>query len=255
MVAGDHIALLVHTQATVSIAVKGKADVQPVLYHELLQALNMRRTCIVVDIQTVRLVVDDVGVCAQSIEHRLGNVPACTVGAIQTDLHALERVDAQRDQVAHVAVATSHIVHSAANVFPMSERQLRPILIKDVELAIDVVLYQQQSLLRHFLAVAVDQLDAVVVIWIMACRDHDAAIKVIHTGDVGHRRSGGNMEQIGIRARSSQTSHQTVFKHIGAAARILTNDDTGRLIISVALTESIIVPAEETTYFVGVVGG
>ena len=50
MVAGDHIALLVHTQATVSIAVKGKADVQPVLYHELLQALNMRRTCIVVDI-------------------------------------------------------------------------------------------------------------------------------------------------------------------------------------------------------------
>ena len=123
-----------------------------------------------------------------------------------------------------------------------------------MELAIDVVLYQQQGFLRHFLAIAVDQLDAVVVIRIVAGRNHDATIKVIHTSDIGHGRGGGDMKQISVCARSRQTSHQTIFKHIGAAARILTNNDTGGFVISITLAKSIIIPAEKTTYFVSVVG-
>ena len=76
MVASDDITLFIHTQATISIAVIGKTDVQPLLYHELLQALDMSRTSIVVDVQTVGLCIDDVGVRSQSIENRLGDVPA-----------------------------------------------------------------------------------------------------------------------------------------------------------------------------------
>ena len=83
--------------------------------------------------------------------------------------------------------------------------------------------------------------------------DHNAAIKVIHASDVRHRWSSGNMEQIGICTRSGQTSNQTVLKHIRAAARILTDNDMGRLGISITLTESIIVPAEETTNLIGVI--
>ena len=36
VVASDDITLFIHTQATISIAVIGKTDVQPLLYHELL---------------------------------------------------------------------------------------------------------------------------------------------------------------------------------------------------------------------------
>ena len=136
----------------------------------------------------------------------------------------------------------------------MRKRQFWPVLVEHMELAIDVVLYQQQGLFRHLLAVAVDQLDAVVVIRVVTGRDHNATVKIIYTGDVCHRWGGGDMEQIGIRTGSRQTSHQTIFKHIGAAARILTNNDTGRVDIPVTLTKSIIVSAEETTYLVGVVG-
>lgn len=96
----------------------------------------------------------------------------------------------------HIAVAACHIVHSAADMLTMSKRQFRPVLVEHMEFAINVILYQQQSLFRHLLAVAVDQLDAVVVIRIMAGRNHDATVKVIHTGDVGHGRSGGDMKQI-----------------------------------------------------------
>ena len=60
----------------------------------------MSRASVVIDVQAVRVVVNDVGICAQSIKNRLSDIPACTVGAIQTNLHALEGIDAQRDQIA-----------------------------------------------------------------------------------------------------------------------------------------------------------
>ena len=82
----------------------------------------MGGTGVVVDVQAVGLCIDDVGIGPQRIEHRLSDVPGTTVGAIQTDLDTLEGIDAQRDQIAHVAIATGHIVHRAANVFPVSER-------------------------------------------------------------------------------------------------------------------------------------
>ena len=93
MVASDDITLFIHTQATVSIAVIGKADVEMILDHELLQALDVSGTGIVVDVQAVRLVVDDIGVGTESVEHRLRDVPAGTVGAVQADLDTFERVD------------------------------------------------------------------------------------------------------------------------------------------------------------------
>lgn len=69
--------------------------------------------------------------------------------------------------------------------------------------------------------VAVDQLDAIVIVGVVAGRNHDAAIKIIRPGDVGNRRSGGDVQQIDICAGSGQTCNQTVLEHIGATAGVL----------------------------------
>ena len=90
----------------------------------------MGRASIVVDIQAIGLVVDNIGICTQSIENALSDVPACTVGAVQTDLDPLEGVDTQRNQIAHITVAACHIVHRTADVLAMGKGQLRPVLIK-----------------------------------------------------------------------------------------------------------------------------
>ena len=140
VVTSDDITLFIHTQATVSIAVIGKTDVQSLLYHELLQTLNVGRTSIVVDVQTVGLCIDDIGISSQSIEHRLSDVPTRAVGAVQTNLDTLEGIDAQRDQIAHVAVAACHIVHSAADMLTMGKGQLRPVFIEHMEFAVNVIL-------------------------------------------------------------------------------------------------------------------
>ena len=255
MVASDNITLFIHTQATISIAVIGETNIQTLLYHELLQALNVSRSSIVIDIRTVGLCIDDVGVSTQRIEHRLSDVPACTVGAVQTNLHALEGVDAQADQVAHVAVTACHIVHGAADMLTVGKGQFRPVLVKHMKLAVDVVLHQQQGLLRHFLTVAVDQLDTVVIIGVVAGRDHDAAIKVIHASDVSHTGRSSDMQQVSVCSGGGQSCHQTILEHIGAAAGVLTDNDTGRLVVAVALAHCVIIPAKEAANLVGVVSG
>ena len=79
----------------------------------------------------------------------------------------------------------------------------------------------------------------------MAGRDHDATVEVVHAGDVGHTGRSSDVQQIGVCAGSSQTSNQAILEHIGAAASVLANDDAGRLAVAVALTQSVIVPAQK----------
>ena len=127
---------------------------KPMKGHTLMQAIA--RVNRVYKDKEAGLIVDYIGICAQCVKNGLCDIPAGTIGTIQTDLDPLERIDAQRNQIAHIAVATCHIVHSAADMLTMSKGQLRPVLVEHMEFSIDVVLYQQQSFLRHFLAVAVD---------------------------------------------------------------------------------------------------
>ena len=155
MVACNNITLFIHTKAAVCITIIGETNVQAFLHNELLQSLDVSGAGIV-DVQTIGLVVDDVGICAQCIKDGLCNVPRATVRTVQTDLDTLEGVDTQRDQVAHVAVTTCHIVHSAADMLTMSKGQFRPVLVEHMELAVNVVLYQQQSFFRHLFSVAVN---------------------------------------------------------------------------------------------------
>ena len=213
----------------------------------------MSRAAVVVDIDAVRLVCEHIALGAHLHEELGSGYARGAVGTVQTDLDTLEGIYAQRDQVAHVTVAACHIVHRAADVLAMGKGQLRPVLIKHMKLAVDVVLHQQQSLFGHFLAVAVDQLDTVIVVGVVAGRNHDAAIEIVHAGNVSHRRRSSDVQQVGVCAGSGQASDKTIFKHIGAAAGVLADNDTGRLAVAVALAEHIIIPAKEATNLIGMI--
>ena len=63
------------------------------------------------------------------------------------------------------------------------------------------------------------------------------------------------MKQVSICTGSGQASHQTILEHIRAAAGVLADYNTGRLVVAVALTQGIIVPTQKTANLVGVVGG
>lgn len=99
------------------------------------------------------------------------------------------------------------------------------------------------------------QLDAVIVVGIMAGRDHDATVEVVHAGNVGHTGRSSDVQQVGICAGGGQASNQAILEHIGATASVFANDDAGKLVVAVALTQGVVVPAQKTANLVGMICG
>ena len=246
----DHIALLIHTKTTVRIPIIGKTHVHSILHHIFLQSLNMGRTSIVVDVGAIRLGVDHVGFGAESIKNSLGNVPGASVGTVQRHLHAAEGIDTQRDQIPYVTVSSGNKVYCTADFFLLCKRDLLPFLPEDFQISIQIGFHKGNGLLVHLLPVSVDQLDSIVEIWIMACGDHNTAVKFIHSCHISHRRCGRDMEKICIRTGSHQSANQCILKHIAGTAGILSYYDTRRRVVTVPAFQFSVIPAEKTAYFI-----
>ena len=255
MVAGDNIAVFIHTEAAVGVAIVGKANIQAVIHNELLQHLNVGGTGVVVDVDAVGLIVDHISLCAQGFEYQPGNVPGGAVGAIQAHFYALEGIHSQADQVANVSVTAGHIVHSAADGILLCVGQGGPLLAKEIQFSVKVGFHQFDGGFFHLFAVAVDEFDAVIVVRIVAGGDHHTAVEIIHPGHIGHGGGGGDVEQISVCAGSGKTGGQSVLKHITGAAGVLADDHLCPLIIAGSLPELIVVPAQKTAYLEGMVSG
>ena len=89
----------------------------------------------------------------------------------------------------------------------------------------------------------------------MACGNHDAAVEVVHAGNISYRRRSSDVQQVGVRAGSSQACDQTVLEHIGAAAGVFADYNACRLVVAIALAEHIVIPAQKAANLVGMVSG
>ena len=238
MVAVYHIALLVHGQAAVGVSVKGEAHIQAVIQHELLQLADMGGAAVHVDIQSVGPVGNHMGVGPQGVEDALGHLPGAAVGAVQTDLEVLVGTGCQRNKVAYVAVSPGGIVHGAAYGIQLSVGQL----LIGVQISLDTV----QQIFLHLLPVAVNELDAVVVVGVVAGGDHDAAVKVIGSGNIGHAGGAGDMEQVGVCPGGGEPGAQRRLEHVTGSAGGLAYDHLCLMIFAV-------IPAQIAPYLKGVV--
>ena len=247
MVTGDNIALFVHTQAAVGIAVVSKANIQAILHNVLLQHLNVGGACIAVDVVAIGFRIDHVGLRTHGIKHGLCDIPGGTVGAVQANLDALERIHSQRNQISDVPVTACHIVHSPSDLISLCHGQFFPLFAEGFQFSVQIGFHQFNGGLIHLFAKAVDQLDAVIIIRIVGGGDHNTAVKILGTAHIGNGGCGGNMEQISIRAGGNQSTHQAVLKHIAGTPGILTDNNLGRRIRTAAALQLGIVPAQKTT--------
>ncbi len=202
----------------------------------------MGRAAVRVDVVPVRVVVHDEGLCAEGVEDSLGDRPCGAVRDVEADLDILEAVLRQRDEVADVAVAAGDIVDGAADGVFLRHGHFA--------LAVDVVFDEKQSFLVHLLAVAVDDLDAVVVVGVVGRGDHDTAVELVHTGDVRDRGSRGDMHDVSVGAGGHEARAQRILEHVARTSRILTDDDFRLLPFAGA-----VVPAEVLADLDGVFEG
>ena len=99
-----HISILIHRKTAIRVSVIGKAYIQMLLLHKLLQGLNMGRSAVSIDVCAVRVIVDHVGLCSQSVKYTLGNSGSTAVGAVQTYPHIFKGAGGQGNQVSQITV-------------------------------------------------------------------------------------------------------------------------------------------------------
>ena len=160
-IAIHYIALPVHGNAAVRIAVIGKAQVASLLHHEVLQIPDMGGTAVRIDVQAVGVVVHHMGLRAQGIKHILGNGGRAAVGTVQGHLHVLKGTGCNGNQITDVAVAPGRKVHGAAYVLFSCQGDF-------ADFPIQVFFNLQDNGFFQLLASFIDYLDTVVIEWIMA---------------------------------------------------------------------------------------
>ncbi len=85
----------------------------------------MSGTAVAVNVQSVRLIVDDISVSAEGIKYALRNGGSASVGAVEANLLTLKGSRSDGDQVTDIAVSSCRIVNCTADVFPQSKSSVR----------------------------------------------------------------------------------------------------------------------------------
>ena len=226
LVAVDEGAALVHSHQAVGVAVKSQADVRAQLAHQLAQALGMGGTAVLVDVGAVGLMIVHRHRGAQLLQHGGGHLIAGALGAVH---HNVQPVKAGAGgflgevDVAALGVALAHrTAHLPADgqVLVLGQAVaddfLNPILHRVGELV----------------AVAVEELDAVILNGVVAGGNHRARVSLIISGQIGDGRGGQHLHQHGLRAHGANARHQSGFQHFAADAGIASHQNGGPVYIA-----------------------
>ena len=185
-----------------------------------------------VDVVSVRFIVDDIGLRTERFEYALRDLPGSSIGHIKTDSHALESVFAHADEMADVTVPAIDIVDGPADLFAACRR--------DVQLPVDVIFDLEDRILIHLLTIAVQQLDAIVVIRVVRCGDHDPAVELIDPRDIRDGRRRGDVHDIGVGPTCHKACAERILEHVARSSGVLADQHLGLL----ALVRTV-VPSEK----------
>ena len=229
MITGYDISLFINGKTAVCITVKCKSRIQMIIQNELLQMFHMSGTAVDIDVQTVGSIADHIGVGAKCIKDAFSHLPCGTICAVEADLLSLIGTSGKRDQISDVAVTSRSVIHGTADILSYC--------IRNIVFGIKILLNSLQDRFFHLFAGTIEQLDAVIKIRIMAGGDHNAAVKIIGTGDIRYTGGCGDMHHICVRTGRSKSGAQCVFKHIAGTPGIFTDDDLSLVIFSVIPSE------------------
>ena len=216
LVAIDQTALLVHRQAAVGVAVEGDADVVAAgLYHGG-QAVHVGGAAPLVDVHPVGVGVDHVSAqLGEAVEQPGSGGRGGAVGAVHQDAQAAQSgVDGALQMVDIVLAGLGgHIAH-LANIATCFHR--------------DIVVAKEDNILDFFLqfigqleALAVEDLDAVVLKWIVTGGDNDASVRPLVHSHPGHAWGGKSAQVQHIGPSSAQPSDEGAFQQIPGDPGIL----------------------------------
>lgn len=98
------------------------------------------------------------------------------------------------------------------------------------------------------MSISIHDLDSIVIIWIVAGRNHNAAVEIFCTDYICHTWRGGNMQQKCICSGCRNTGNQRILKHVTTTTYVLSDNDPSPVIL-------VVIPAQVTSNFICMIRG
>ena len=159
-------------------------------------------------------------------------------------------------EIADISVSACDIVHYTAYAVTMGKGNIVAVYTELFYIAVEICLHKFRCGIVHLFAVAVYQLYAVVIVWIVRGCYHYAAVKFICAGNIGNARRRCHMQHIRVSTRGCNSRGYGVFECVAGAARILAYEYARAVIRHMKARErGRVIPAEKAPYFICLVGG
>ena len=224
LVAVDEVAQLIHRQAAVRVAVKGDADVIAARLHHGGQAVQVGGAALVVDVHTVRVGVDDVGAQLGELVEEAGS------GGVGGAVSAVHQ-DVQPGQIAGdgglqvVDVVGHRLLRHVAHLADLPVGLAGNVVVAEEDDVLDLLL----QLVGELEALAVEDLDAVVLKGVVAGGDDDASIRLLVHRHPGHARSGQSAQVQHVSAGGTQARNEGALQQVARDTGVLADGHQGLL--------------------------
>ena len=210
--------VLVGDDQPIGVAVERDADIGATRQHLAAHLLGRQRAAFAVDVEPVGRHPEREDLGAQFPEHRRRDLVGGAVGAIDDDAQTVEPQPARKALLDEFDVAAAGVVEpldpaelgrNRAPARPAGEAGLDPLL----------------DLVRQLVAVAAEQLDAVVAIGIVRGRDNDADIGAQAARQHRDRRGRQRPDQHHVHAHRDEAGGQRRLEHVARKPGVLADDD------------------------------
>ena len=221
VVAIDLVALAVHEQHAIGVAVVGQADVGMGAQHELAQGLKMGGAALDVNVGTAVIGVDGMDRGAQALKRGRRGLAGSTVTAVDgndqaVELKAVEGADSVIDICLAGVLHLDDVAHTSTGRHRVGSHGL---LGHDP--GADLFLNSIGKL--H--ALAAKELDAVELRRIVRSRNDDAAIELVLNGEQRHSGRGDNAAAVRAAALGHNAGGQSALEHGARKARVTADAD------------------------------
>ena len=176
----DQVALRIHSDQPVRIAVKRQPQIEDPAFHQLLQRFRMRRAAFCIDIDAIGFAVNDRAVRAHPAQQLFRGCRRRTVGQIQCQMKLFKPEIKQRFQPVQIMFQTFVIPDDLSNLLAADQRNFRQ--------PVDIVFHQRFNLGGQLNPRLGENFDPVVIVRIVAGRDHHAAAELFALDQIRHAR-------------------------------------------------------------------
>ena len=220
MITINDISFFIYAKAAVSITIMGDTKICPKAHYSLLNTVHVGGTAVIINISAIWRIIKNDNIGTKAVKNHWHYLIGCTVGTIQYNLHSVKTLLAGGQDEILVLI---NVVMTIINITHLCTSGTWEI-ITSLNLSYDclqLVLHR----IRQFIAIAAEELNTIVVEWIMRCRNNNTAVSVLFLRKICNSWSWDNANNNCTATGRTNTSTQSSLKHLTGNSGITADEN------------------------------